>query len=69
MYDKETKPTSHTHISFLFTDGTELHFDDPRRFATAYIRTTATLLTTKPISELGPEPDTNRTDYFFNKIK
>ncbi len=68
MYNKETKPGPHTHISFLFTDRTELQFDDPRRFATAHIRTKDTLFTTKPISILAPEPDASQTDYFFNKI-
>ena len=48
-------PGKHDHVDFIFTDGTLLRFNDPRRFG-------AVLWTTEPAAEhqllkkLGPEP-------------
>ncbi len=68
FYDSPNKGTEHTHLIFTFTDNTQLHFDDPRRFATAHIRTNDTLLTTNPIKKLGPEPGVGDVDGFYKKI-
>ncbi|MCP4336345.1 MAG: bifunctional DNA-formamidopyrimidine glycosylase/DNA-(apurinic or apyrimidinic site) lyase [Mycoplasma sp.] len=68
LHDKKHELGKHTHISFIFNDGAELTFEDPRRFATAHIRNKKDLWKTKPIITLGPEPDLKQVDYFFKKI-
>ncbi|PSL44065.1 DNA-(apurinic or apyrimidinic site) lyase [Salsuginibacillus halophilus] len=59
----------HTHVRFCFTDGTELHYNDVRKFGTMHVFPAGTELRVKPLNQLGPEPfaDEFTLDYFQAK--
>lgn len=46
----------HTHVVFHFTDGTELRYNDVRKFGTMHLFKKGEEFQTAPLSELGPEP-------------
>ncbi|MBO9130604.1 DNA-formamidopyrimidine glycosylase [Bacillus sp. 165] len=46
----------HTHIRFLFTDGTELQYNDVRKFGTMHLFRKGEEELSLPLSDLGPEP-------------
>ncbi|MFC5712748.1 DNA-formamidopyrimidine glycosylase [Thalassorhabdus alkalitolerans] len=46
----------HTHVRFLFTDGTELRYRDVRKFGTMHLFEKGTEETALPLAQLGPEP-------------
>lgn len=46
----------HTHVIFTFTDGTELRYNDVRKFGTMHLYRKGEELLEPPLSELGPEP-------------
>ena len=52
-HDKKEK---HEHARFILDDGRALVYHDVRKFGTLRLRTCGTLHTTKPLSDLGPEP-------------
>lgn len=64
-YDK------HEHISFIFTDNTELRYKDTRKFGRMHLIKKENILKTKPLNELGLEPwDKNlNTTYLKEKYK
>lgn len=45
----------HTHVIFSFTDGTELRYNDVRKFGTMHVFSKGYELTEKPLSNLGPD--------------
>lgn len=57
----------HDHVVFLFTDGTEMVFNDARRFGLITLKS----LAAKLFEHLGPEPfsDDFSTQYLANKLK
>ncbi len=61
----------HTHVIFHFTDGTELHYNDVRKFGTMHVFPIGEELTVKPLNQLGPDPfDENYTfEYVCEKLK
>jgi formamidopyrimidine-DNA glycosylase len=46
----------HTHVRFLFTDGTELRYNDVRKFGTMHLFKKGEEEASLPLSDLGPEP-------------
>ncbi|HHX77259.1 MAG TPA: DNA-formamidopyrimidine glycosylase, partial [Firmicutes bacterium] len=46
----------HTHGVFKFSDSSELHFHDVRKFATMWLVTSADINVIKGLCSLGPEP-------------
>jgi formamidopyrimidine-DNA glycosylase len=46
----------HTHVIFHFTDGTELRYNDVRKFGTMHLFAKGSELGKLPLSQLGPEP-------------
>lgn len=46
----------HTHVRFQFTDGTELHYKDVRKFGTMHLFTKGEEYKEMPLADLGPEP-------------
>lgn len=61
----------HEHVVFEFTDGTELRYQDTRKFGRMYLYKTEDLYDRKPLNELGLEPwdDHLNTQYLLNKYK
>lgn len=47
---------AHTHIIFLFTDGSELRYRDVRKFGTMHVFKKGEEFSTPPLLLLGPEP-------------
>ncbi|MBP3949736.1 DNA-formamidopyrimidine glycosylase [Bacillus suaedae] len=48
--------TAHTHVIFSFTDGTELRYQDVRKFGTMHLFKKGTEQNSMPLSQLGVEP-------------
>src|SRR5699024_6355280 len=46
----------HTHVIFHFTDGTELRYNDVRKFGTMHLYPIGKENETKPLNQLGPDP-------------
>lgn len=49
----------HTHVVFHFTDGTDLRYNDVRKFGTFHLFAKGTEFNDLPMSKLGPEPFSN----------
>ncbi|WP_077299096.1 DNA-formamidopyrimidine glycosylase [Virgibacillus pantothenticus] len=61
----------HTHITFQFTNGEELRYNDVRKFGTMHLFHKGEEMKQKPLCLLGPDPfDAAFTsDYFIEKLK
>ncbi len=61
----------HTHVIFHFEDGTELRYQDVRKFGTMHAFRKGEELENKPLLLLGPDPfDSEFTvDYFYRKLQ
>ena len=57
----------HTHVIFHFTDGTDLRYNDVRKFGTMHVFPIGQELTVKPLNHLGPDPF--EKDYTFDYLK
>ncbi|WP_106496943.1 DNA-formamidopyrimidine glycosylase [Lentibacillus sp. Marseille-P4043] len=69
---QKTEPlTKHTHVIFSFSDDTELHYNDVRKFGTMHVFLKGEEFDQKPLNQLGPDPFDERFtfDYFYNKLK
>ncbi|WP_416827681.1 DNA-formamidopyrimidine glycosylase [Ectobacillus polymachus] len=49
-------PDKHTHVRFCFTDGTELRYQDVRKFGTMHLFQKGEEENNLPLVQLGPEP-------------
>ena len=61
----------HEHVTFTFSDGTELRYHDTRKFGKMYLLGKENVNNVKPLSDLGLEPwDENLTpNYLKSKFK
>jgi len=61
----------HTHVRFRFTDGTELHYNDVRKFGTMHLYKKGEEHLCPSLCDLGPEPfsDELTTEYLTDKLK
>ncbi|WP_114569995.1 DNA-formamidopyrimidine glycosylase [Exiguobacterium flavidum] len=55
-YPQRVEPDKHTHVIFRFTDGSELHYNDVRKFGTMELRDKATAMDVPPLAQLEREP-------------
>ncbi|WP_101844596.1 DNA-formamidopyrimidine glycosylase [Halobacillus sp. Marseille-P3879] len=71
LYDSGLPKPKHTHVIFHFTDGTELRYDDVRKFGTMHLFEKGQELKHKPLVLLGPDPfDPLFTlEYFYEKLQ
>ncbi|MBA2173363.1 DNA-formamidopyrimidine glycosylase [Halobacillus locisalis] len=71
VYDASVEKPKHTHVVFHFTDGTELRYDDVRKFGTMHIFPKGEEFKQKPLILLGPDPfaEAFTLDYFYNRLK
>lgn len=60
----------HTHVIFHFTDGTELRYNDVRKFGTMHLLPIGKEFTVKPLNKLGPDPfeAAYELDYFQSRL-
>ena len=56
LHQEDEPIDKHTHVRFLFTDGTELHYKDVRKFGTMHLFKKGEELNQMPLADLGPEP-------------
>ncbi|RBW71497.1 DNA-formamidopyrimidine glycosylase [Bacillus taeanensis] len=56
LYQQEEPADKHTHVFFVFEDGTELRYRDVRKFGTMHLFEKGTEETRLPLSQLGYEP-------------
>lgn len=56
FFETETLPDKHTHVRFTFTDGSQLHYHDVRKFGRMVLVTKNTAANYKGLAKLGPEP-------------
>lgn len=61
----------HTHVLFKFTDGSELHYRDVRKFGTMHLFQRGQEYNSLPLSQLGPEPFSEdfSVEYVKSKLK
>lgn len=56
FYETHTPKGKHTHVVFQFTDGSELHYQDVRKFGRMGLIKPAEVATYQGLRKLGPEP-------------
>jgi formamidopyrimidine-DNA glycosylase len=56
LFQKEDPANKHTHVFFYFEDGTELRYQDVRKFGTLHLYKKGEELASKSLASLGPEP-------------
>ncbi|OIN66495.1 DNA-formamidopyrimidine glycosylase [Exiguobacterium sp. KRL4] len=55
-YPQAIEKDKHTHVIFRFTDGSELHYNDVRKFGTMELRDKETAMSVAPLAQLEREP-------------
>lgn len=56
VVEKSEPIDKHTHVIFHFTDGTELRYNDVRKFGTMHLFPIGEEMVNKPLTQLGPDP-------------
>src|SRR5690625_1102586 len=56
IVSKDEPLTKHTHVVFHFTDGTDLRYEDVRKFGTMHVFPIGEEFKKKPLNQLGPDP-------------
>lgn len=56
VYKQDDAPVPHTHVTFGFSDGTELRYQDVRKFGTMHLFVKGKEEETMPLIQLGVEP-------------
>ncbi|WP_181349801.1 DNA-formamidopyrimidine glycosylase [Thalassobacillus sp. CUG 92003] len=71
VYPKEEVALPHTHILFHFASGTDLRYQDVRKFGTMHVFNKGDAYDNKPLNTLGPDPfdPTFTASYLFEKLK
>ncbi|MFG6116490.1 DNA-formamidopyrimidine glycosylase [Halobacillus sp. MO56] len=71
VYPAAEPMKKHTHVIFQLDDGTELRYNDVRKFGTMHIFKKGEEINQKPLSLLGPDPfdDSFTADYFYNRLQ
>ena len=60
LFQKDEELPPHTHVVFRFTDGSELRYQDVRKFGTMHLFKKGTEEQYMPLSQLGVEPFSER---------
>jgi|SRR5690625_32661 len=71
VVDSNEAIIKHTHVIFHFTDGTELRYNDVRKFGTMHVFPIGAELKEKPLQLLGPDPfeEHYTLDYLSEKLQ
>ena len=68
LKNKNDLRTKHEHVSFLFSDDTELRYHDTRKFGRMYLYSKNEVMQVEPLLSLGLEPwDENLTESYLKK--
>lgn len=68
IVDRSTPIDKHTHVIFHFDDGTDLRYNDTRKFGRMKLCDKNHYLDTLPFSKLGKEPFSITTDELYEKL-
>lgn len=70
VVDREEPIDKHTHVIFHFTDGTDLRYNDVRKFGTMHVFPIGEEFSVKPLNQLGPDPfdDSYKFEYLSEKL-
>lgn len=68
---KSKEKDEHTHVIFHFTDGTELRYNDVRKFGTMHVYKIGEEMTKAPLKSVGPDPfeEAYTFDYVKERLK
>lgn len=71
LTDKAVPMDKHTHVVFSFTDGTELRYNDVRKFGTMHVFAKGQELLERPLVQLGPDPLESEFNFvdFYSKLQ
>jgi len=71
VYPKDEPKDKHTHVTFTFTNGEQLRYNDVRKFGTMHLFKKGTYEAKKPIVQLAPDPfeEDFTLDYFMGKLE
>lgn len=71
VHDREDERTKHVHAIFTFTDGTELRYQDVRKFGTMHLFRKGEEELAPPLINLGVEPFSPQftPEYLFEKLQ
>src|SRR5699024_8972217 len=71
VHQREESIKKHTHVIFSFTDGTELRYNDVRKFGTMHLFPKGSEHSEKPLSNLGPDglDDAFTSVFLYEKLK
>ena len=71
VVDSKEPVTKHTHVIFHFTDGTDLRYNDVRKFGTMHVFPIGEELNDKPLNQLGPDPfqEAYTFEYIFERLQ
>lgn len=61
--------SKHEHLIYTFKNGETLRYDDTRKFGRIDLRLKSNYLKTKPLNQLGAEPNDLDIDVFYNKLQ
>lgn len=56
IVSKDEPLIKHTHVVFHFTDGTDMRYEDVRKFGTMHVFPIGEEFKKKPLNQLGPDP-------------
>ncbi|KGX93391.1 5-hydroxymethyluracil DNA glycosylase [Pontibacillus halophilus JSM 076056 = DSM 19796] len=70
VHPTDAEVANHTHVLFHFTDGTDLRYQDVRKFGTMHIFQIGEEFNHAPLNQLGPEPfsDSFTADYLYERL-
>lgn len=70
VHPNDEPKNKHTHVSFTFTNGEELRYNDVRKFGTMHLFNKGTAFNRKPLKDVAPDPfeEEFTFDYFKEKL-
>lgn len=66
---QQSEWNKHVHVIFQFTDGTELYYQDVRKFGTLTYYPGVEILNSHSLTKLGVEPDELELDAFYQSLQ
>jgi formamidopyrimidine-DNA glycosylase len=69
IVEANTPLGKHDHISFIFSDGTELRYQDTRKFGRLEVTNIHTYAEDLPLSKLGPEPKDALVEPIYTRLQ
>ncbi|SDK42665.1 DNA-formamidopyrimidine glycosylase [Sediminibacillus albus] len=70
VFQEKDPVVNHTHVLFTFSDGSELRYNDVRKFGTMHVVEKGKEFSQKPLNQLGPDPFSPDFNFsvFYKKV-